>query len=158
MTDIQSDLERLDEAMRLYIRTMKRPQRWSQIMERANVRLDRPSFHILHALTVPREQGWRLQDLATELGIEAPSVTRKSQELEQAGYLRRTRNPMDKRAIGLQITARGRNLTNRTRQVQLELISEVLAQWPINERKQFIALFERFSTDLANQQHIVKAK
>lgn len=158
MTNMNSDLERLDEAMRLYIQNMKRPQRWTHIMNRANVRLDRPSFHILHALTIPRNQGWRIQDLATELGIEAPSVTRKTQELEQAGYLRRSRNPLDKRAIGLQITTRGRNLTTRARQVQLELIREVLEQWPVHERKQFITLFERFSNDLANQQHTVKVK
>jgi DNA-binding MarR family transcriptional regulator len=152
METLEADLEKLETAMRLYIQTIKRPQQWANITAQAGVNLDRPAAYILHTLMLPRPQGWRVQDLAAQLGIEAPSVTRKTQELEAAGYLQRTRNPLDKRAIGLRLTPRGRTVTTRLWKIQRQGIARVLEQWPASERRQFVELFQRFSTDLAAQQ------
>ncbi len=149
---INPDIEDLENAMRLFFQTMKRPQAWAQITASAGVKIDRPAAHLLHALNSSPTQGSRVQDLAAHLGIEAPSVTRKTQELELAGYLKRTRDPKDKRAIGLQLTSKGRILNTRLWKAQLQTISQVLQSWPAAERKQFIKLFQRFSSDLANLQ------
>lgn len=144
-------MQRLEEAMRLFWQAMKRPQRWAQLMAQAGVDLDRPAAFILHALIGDKPYGWRVQDLADQLGIEAPSVTRKTQELEQAGYLKRQPDPHDGRAISLQVTRKGRTACRKLWQVQRRQIAAVLEQWPDGERHQFIDLFERFSTDLAKQ-------
>ena len=93
----------------------------------------------------------RIQDLAIQLGIEAPSVTRKTQELEQAGYLQRIPDPLDKRAIGLKVTASGRNVGSRLWKAQRQAMRRALSGWPTVERQEFIALFQRFSNDLAGQ-------
>lgn len=138
--------------MRLYAQTLKRPQQWARITAQAGVSLDRPAAYILHILMSPRPQGWRVQDLATQLGVEAPSVTRKTQELELAGYLERRRNPLDKRSIGLRLTPSGRTVCNRLWKVQRQTIAQVLERWPAAERRQFVDLFERFSAELATQQ------
>jgi DNA-binding MarR family transcriptional regulator len=147
---LETDLEKLEAAMRLFFQTMKRPQYWSQVTALAGVNIDRPAALVLHALTSTRTSGWRVQDLAAHLGIEAPSITRKTQELELAGYVRRTRDPKDKRVIGLQLTPRGLTLNARIRKAQSQTIAQTLSLWPANERKQFIAFFEQFSNDLAN--------
>lgn len=152
MDSLENDLEKLDEAMRLFSQTMKRQHLWTTITAQAGVNLDRPAAYILYTLTVPRPQGWRVQDLAAHLGIESPSVTRKTQELEQAGYLRRTRSSLDKRAIGLQLTPRGRATCQRIWKIQRQTIAGVLEQWPAGERHRFVELFERFSQDLAAHQ------
>lgn len=152
MSDIQTDLETLDAALRLYFYTMKRPQQWAQVTAHAGVSLDRPAAIILRVLSISRDQGWRVQDLATELGIEAPSVTRKTQELEQLGYVRRTRNQLDKRAIGLELTARGKTVINRIYKAQLQIIRQVISEWTVEDRQNFVRLFQRFSRDFSNQQ------
>lgn len=157
MDVLEADLETLETAMRLFFQTMKRPQHWAHVNAMAGVNIDRPAAAVLHTLMSPRTGGWRVQDLATQLGIEAPSVTRKTQELEQAGYLRRTRNPLDKRAIGLQLTARGRAINTRIWKAQRQAIAQALSMWPTAERKQFVSLFQRFSQDLANPQVTSKA-
>jgi DNA-binding MarR family transcriptional regulator len=156
MEALESDLEKLEAAMRVFFQTMKRPQRWASITAQAGVSLDRPAALILHTLMLPRPQGWRVQDLAAQLGIEAPSVTRKSQELEAAGYIDRSRNPLDKRAIGLRLTPRGRAVSVRLRKIQRQATAQVLEQWAPSERRMFIELLERFSVDLANQYSITK--
>lgn len=153
---LADDVNELETAMRLFFQTMKRPQRWSGITQRAGVAIDRPAAAILHILALPQEQGCRVQDLAAHLGIEAPSVTRKTQELEQAGYIRRSRNPDDRRAIGLVITPRGKRISQRLHEAQSQLISQVLEQWPAADRRRFVELFQRFSDELANQQFYTK--
>lgn len=148
---LESDIDDLGTAMRLFFQTMKRSQHWSSVTAEARVSIDRPAAAILHLLMLPRAQGWRVQDLATELGVEAPSVTRKTQELEQAGYIRRRRNPLDRRAIGLQITARGRSVSSRLWQAQCHMIAQTLSSWPASERREFVEMFQRFSNDLSSQ-------
>lgn len=149
MDSLEADLEKLETAMRLFSQTMKRPQHWARVTAGAGINLDRPAVFILHALMMPREQGWRVQDLASQLGVEAPSVSRKTQELETAGYLKRSRNPDDRRAIGLKLTPQGRSVCQRLWKVHRRNIAHVLEHWPARERRQFVELFERFATDLA---------
>lgn len=152
MDALESDLENLETAMRVFVQTMKRPQHWTHITDKAGIKIDRPAAVILHTITTTRSQGWRVQDLAAQLGIEAPSVTRKTQELERAGYLRRNRDPLDKRAIGLQITTLGRSTDIRIRKAQRQVIGQAISQWPVVDRRNFISLFQRFGNDLANLQ------
>jgi len=134
--------------MRLFFQTVKRPAHWEHVMARAGVNVDRPGAAILRTLTLSRGSS-RLHDIAHQLGIEAPSVTRKTQELEQAGYVRRVPDPIDRRAISLHITPKGRSSSERLHAAQRELIKQAVADWPASERHHFIKLFERFSQDLA---------
>lgn len=152
MNDLETDIEALDNALQLFFRAMKRPQRWTAVTDRAGINIDRPAAVILHMLVLAHPRHLRVQDVADQLGIEAPSVTRKTQELEQAGYLRRLPDEADRRAIGLQVTPKGRGVSNRLWKAQREIFSQALADWPANERRQFIKLFERFSQDITNNQ------
>lgn len=148
MSSLENDIEILENAVRLFAQTMKRPQRWATIASRAKVSIDRPSAVILQTLLLGGQHSCRVQDLALQLGIEPPSVTRKTQELEQAGYLRRVPDPDDRRAIDLHITGRGRSMANRLWKAQRSVLAEALQDWNPAERKQFVKLFERFSNDL----------
>lgn len=145
---MEYDLEMLENAVRLFAQTLKRPQRWAVVTERAKVRLDRPAAVILQTLVLSGERPCRVQELAVQLGIEPPSVTRKTQELERAGYLRRIPNANDRRATDLRITPRGRNVAGRLWQAQRSILAEALQHWPAAERRQFVKLFARFSDDL----------
>jgi DNA-binding MarR family transcriptional regulator len=149
MEQLETDLDQLEQAMRLLFQTIKRPQQWAKITDIAGISIDRPSASILHILMVPRPQGWRIHDIAVQLGIEAPSITRKSQELESAGLVRRVPNPLDRRAIGLQLTAAGKTINNKLKRAQRVTMSEALLSWTDSDRRLFIELFSRFAHDLS---------
>jgi len=146
MSDLSDDIDELEEAMRLFLQFVKRPQHWARIMSNAGVQLDRPSTIILHSLL---EKPCRVQDLATLLGVESPSITRKTQELEAMGLLKRLPNRQDRRAIDLRITPRGKALVNRIWKAQRLPMNQVLESWPTQDRQKFTSLFLRFSQDLA---------
>ena len=149
MSSLENDIETLENAMRLFAQTLKRPQRWAAVTAQAKVDMDRPSAAILQTLLLSKPRLCRVQDLAAHLGIEPPSITRKTQELEQAGYLRRVPDPDDRRAIDLRITSRGRSIANRLWNAQRQIVADALQTWEPAERGQFVRLFERFSEDLA---------
>lgn len=161
MESLQTDLETLESAMRLFFQTMKRPGHWSRVTARAGIVIDRPAAGVLKAVMICPPP-CRVQNLAEMLGVEAPSITRKTQELERAGYLRRVQDKRDRRATDLHITARGRSVANRLWNAQQEIISEILQNWDPAERRQFVESFQRFGNELAasmpgaQQQHTAR--
>ncbi|HEX7633043.1 MAG TPA: MarR family transcriptional regulator [Candidatus Saccharimonadales bacterium] len=156
MSALEDDIDTLETAMRLFFQTMKRPQRWTQITTEAGINIDRPGAVILHTLIASESDGNRVQDLANQLGIEAPSITRKTQELERLGYVKRVPDPQDKRAVTLHITARGRKANDKLRAVQKKQISSVLKEWDPAERRQFVELLHRYSADITAKNSITK--
>lgn len=151
MSALDNDIEHLEQVMRRLFQVMKRPQNWERIQAQAGVTIDRPAAYVLRAVLARDGRACSLQELAHELGIEAPSVTRKSQELEEAGYLKRERDEHDRRVVHLRVTASGRKTVIKLWKAQRQQIAVVLAQWPAADRKLFITLFDRFSRDAAEQ-------
>jgi len=149
MAALEADLEVLEAAMHSFFQTTKRPQRWAALIGRAGVNIDRPGALVLHLLKSRQDHQCRLSDIASHLGIEAPSVTRKTQELEAAGYVVRHTDPTDKRAISLRLTPLGQEVSIRIHKAQRETVREAIKGWPASDRRQFAALFERFSRDMA---------
>lgn len=152
MNDFEEDIQVLDQSIRLFAQVMKQPSRWTKVIARSGVALDRPSAFILQTLLMHHPKQLHVQDLACRLGVEPPSVTRKTQELETAGYLQRTPDPEDRRAVGLELTELGVTTANRIREAQLEIISQTLESWPADDRHQFVTLFQRFSNELSETQ------
>ena len=67
-----------------------------------------PVWLILSSLTAA---DWPAQaGLAASLGIEGATLTRHLDRMEEAGLLRRRRDPDDRRAVRLELTDRGRTL------------------------------------------------
>ena len=149
MDQLSVDLADLENALRLFFQTMKRPASWTRITDMAGVSVDRPAGAIIHVLLTARTERYHLQDLANVLGIEAPSATRKTQELERAGYIERVPDPKDRRAVSFSLTPAGRQVGKKIRAAQREYLSQALVDWPAADRQQFVRLFERFSADLA---------
>jgi MarR family transcriptional regulator for hemolysin len=64
-----------------------------------------PTWLILNSLRGQRSLTQR--ELARSLGIEGPTVARHLSNLEQRGYVARTRSEIDRRAVGVEITEQG---------------------------------------------------
>ena len=70
-----------------------------------------PIWLILNALK--REPRRTQLELARAVGIEGPTMTRHLDGLEQAGLVERRRDPVDRRAVQVQLTRAGRALHGR---------------------------------------------
>lgn len=67
-------------------------------------------------LTTLRGEAWRTQhELARAVGIEGPTLTRHLDGLERAGLVERRRDPADRRAFQVELTAAGSALHDRLR-------------------------------------------
>src|SRR3982751_5820083 len=127
MATFDADLDNLQSALRTLFQTMKRPQQWIEITARAGVNIDRPAGTIIHMLLASPTSRHRVQDIASALGIEAPSATRKTQELEKAGYLERLPDPDDRRAVSVGLTPQGKRLGKKLQAAQREFLGEALS-------------------------------
>ena len=70
-----------------------------------------PIWLILNALK--RERRRTQLELARAVGIEGPTMTRHLDGLEQAGLVERRRDPVDRRAVRVQLTRAGHALHGR---------------------------------------------
>ena len=160
MPAIDSEVIQFENALRAFVQTVKRPQQWAYVTNAAGVQLDRPAAVILQTLILHQPKQLGVQDLALHLGIEPPSVTRKTQQLEQAGYLRRIRDTQDRRAISLEVTKAGHEVADRLWKAQRSSMSQVLAGWSSTDRQQLVSLFERFANELGTtaqpHEHTIK--
>jgi len=76
-----------------------------------------PVWLILLAL---KQQRWRTQqDLAAAVGIEGPTLTHHLDGLQRDGLIERTRDPDDRRAVRVELTAEGERLFRRLAQAAL---------------------------------------
>lgn len=157
MDPLTVDLTVLEHALRVLFQTMKRPGRWAEITALAGVNIDRPAGAIIHLLVTSPAEQYHLQDLANALGIEAPSATRKTQELEKAGYLERIADEHDRRAVSFRLTPAGSRLGKKIQAAQRQYLSRALAGWTAADRQHLVRLLERLSVDMANtDDHKVK--
>lgn len=146
---LETDLENLDNALRQLFQAIKRPSYWQLVLDQGGFSIDRPAAAILLMLYHDKQTSYRVLDLAARLGVEAPSVTRKTQELETAGLISRTPGPTDRRSVELLITPKGRALANRLLKARAASLKAVLDKWPASKRHQFITYLSRFSDELA---------
>src|SRR5215218_6522464 len=76
-----------------------------------------PVWLILLAL---KQQRWRTQqDLAAAVGIEGPTLTHHLDGLQRDGLIERTRDPGDRRAMRVELTAEGERRFRRLAQAAL---------------------------------------
>jgi DNA-binding MarR family transcriptional regulator len=85
----------------------------------------------------------RQQDLCETLMLDANNCVLLLNELETAGWTRRTRDTGDRRRHVVEITAGGRAALERAREAQGTLEDEVLAALEPEEREQLSALLNK---------------
>jgi len=88
------------------------------------------------ALTVLAGEGPLAQgNLARRQGIDRTTMVAVVDELERARAVRRRRDPSDRRAYALELTAEGARLLDRAREAVLEAEDRFLAPLPAAERR-----------------------
>jgi DNA-binding MarR family transcriptional regulator len=142
---MDADLDVLESALGYFMKALGRQQYWEKIQQAANVSIDRPSAHLLVTLSHDDAGDCRLQTLASKLGVEAPSVSRVVQRLEQEKLVLRLADPTDGRASYLRLTRKGERIISRIRRAKRQQLATLLGGWSTADRKQLVRLLDRLA-------------
>jgi len=118
------------------------------LCKRAGVDLDRSGAALLYKLYAEGDNV-HLTVLAERLDIDSPAVTRKVQQLERDGLLRRERDVNDARALRIMLTDEGRADVELLLSARREWLDDVLASWTVDERLEFSRLLQRFAAAIS---------
>jgi len=118
-----------------------------RLLQSAGVRVDRSGATLLSKL---RQHGdsQRVTELADLLGVDAPTVTRKIQQLEREGLVDRHPDPDDRRATQIHLTAAGKRTLDKVMKAKLSWLEGVLKNWDEEDLETFASLLGKFAEDL----------
>jgi DNA-binding MarR family transcriptional regulator len=97
-----------------------------------------------------REDGLTPGQLARQLGLSTPTVTRAATRMEAAGLLRREPHPGDRRLVRLWLTPRGRELEGVIGPEMQALTEQTLAGFTGAERTELVRALRRIHANLAS--------
>jgi DNA-binding MarR family transcriptional regulator len=98
---------------------------------------------LLHLLT--RERLMRQEDIVEELEISKPAVSRAVETLEQKGFIRRDKDPFDKRVNWVALTDKAYEIGPRIEQIYSQIFETAAEGLSEAEVQAFIQLFGRVS-------------
>ena len=94
----------------------------------------------------------RASDVAVALSVDVSTVSRQVKELELDGLVARRPDPTDGRASILVLTAAGHQALERLRGARREVLAEVVAGWPEEDRLTLADLICRLADDMVVHQ------
>jgi DNA-binding MarR family transcriptional regulator len=102
------------------------------------------------ALFELHEEGpMRLNDLATRMGLSAPTASRAIDALADAGLAERLTDPTDRRALRIELTPAGRARIDERKAQVADAFRPAAAGMPAREREQLATLLERLADALS---------
>ncbi|MFI6427494.1 MarR family winged helix-turn-helix transcriptional regulator [Promicromonospora sp. NPDC050880] len=125
---------------------LRRAERTGAIRAGHAPSLERSGYLLLLVLSTEGPLG--INALAERQGLDASTVTRQVVSLEKAGFARRSRDPLDGRAVRVEATPAGRQQLDRERTRRSAMYDEILADWSPTERALLAGLLERLNHDL----------
>jgi DNA-binding MarR family transcriptional regulator len=90
----------------------------------------------------------RLSDLAAQAGLDHSTVSRHVRRLEDAGYLVRAIDPVDRRAFRLELTERGRQFLEAAIRARAAIVAHAMGGWPAEDRRLLARLVTRLAAAL----------
>jgi len=96
-----------------------------------------------------REDGQSPGEIARQLGLATPTVTRAAKRMEAAGLLRREPHPTDRRLVRLYLTGRARDLEKVIDAEMRQVTERALAGLSAAERAELIQALTRMHRNLS---------
>jgi DNA-binding MarR family transcriptional regulator len=140
-------VDQIQAAFQLVVGSIARVKVHERLLAVAGVRLDRAGSALLYKLHLYGDS-LRVTDLADLLGVDAPTVTRKIQQLEREQLVSRRPDPDDGRASRILVTEAGREALERLLEARREWYDRLLAGWEPAELDALAALLGKFSSAL----------
>jgi DNA-binding MarR family transcriptional regulator len=147
---MSTDAERASEELLLAIQRLGRlmgSRRVStRIADAAGAEISQQGVQILRSLLRHGEQP--IAGLATTAHLDISAVSRQLRPLEEAGLVKRSPSADDGRVALVTLTASGRRVAKRIRQVGLRHLTTSLAEWSEDDLEQLGHLMSRLVADL----------
>ena len=140
-------VDQFQEALQIVARLITQGRLHEQILQSAGVRLDRAGAALLHKLDAEGDS-LRITELAELLGVDAPTVTRKVQQLERQGLVVRQSDPADGRATRIRLTPVGRRTLERVIRARQTWLDGLLKDWGDEDLAAMATLFGRFAAEV----------
>jgi DNA-binding MarR family transcriptional regulator len=122
-----------------------------ELLLAAGVRLDRAGAALLYKMRRHADAAFRVTTLAGMLEVDAPTVTRKVQQLERLGYVAREPDPDDGRASLIRLTASGQDTVDRILDAHRHRLARLLDGWKAEDVRTFATLLEKFSDSIRKE-------
>jgi len=144
----RAPIDQIQSSLQIVAQSTHQVRAHEQLLRAAGVRLDRAGAALLYKLRLHGGGSYRVTALAALLGVDAPTVTRKVQQLERRGYVARESDPDDRRASRIRLTASGEATLDRILAAHRERLERLFAPWRDEDVRTFATLLERFSESL----------
>jgi len=118
-----------------------------RLLREAGVRLDRAGAALLYMLYAEGDP-LRVTGLAELLGVDAPTVTRKVQQLEREGLVARQADASDRRATRIALTSAGRQVLESVLKARRAWFDRLLEGWSERDLVAFASMIDRFTVSL----------
>jgi DNA-binding MarR family transcriptional regulator len=113
----------------------------------AGVEVSVPGMGILGVLD--RSSPQRVSAIARKAGMVPTLASRELRSLEVAGYVERTTDGTDARAVAVSLTADGREAYHRLRAASVAAAADALAAWTAADLTQLARLLARVADDFS---------
>jgi DNA-binding MarR family transcriptional regulator len=141
--ELLSDIRQAFWALGRYMGQVRVHER---LLHLAGVRLERAGAALLYVLHT--NGACRVTRLADLLGVDAPTVTRKIQQLEREGLVARKADADDGRATRIELTEPGRETLERVLAARRVWFDRLLEGWEAQDLKLFASMLRRFASAL----------
>jgi len=118
--------------------------------------LDRTSYLVARTLEVAGPVS--IQDMATILGLEPTTVTRKISKMERGGFIRRSVDDEDRRRSMVSLSPKGVDAVQRLQAHRDARIEALVRSWPLDDVRTFRRLFGEFNRALASHADEIELK
>lgn len=135
--------QKLTELEGLIAVAVRHARRWSP----PDADLSKQQIQLLHALCGKRRV--TVTELAEELQLSASATTIALNRLEQAGFVKRTRDEADRRVVWLEPSDEAVNHMKEFRLFKQKLLMQMFGGLTEEETEQFIALVRKMISTLA---------
>jgi DNA-binding MarR family transcriptional regulator len=146
-TPAKGSVDQIQAAFQVVAGSLSQIRVHERLLTAAGVRLDRAGAALLYRLHVYGDS-LRVTDLAELLGVDAPTVTRKIQQLEREELVSRRPDPDDGRATRILLTRAGRRAIEKVLEARREWYERLVAEWTDEDLTIFASLLGRFSSSL----------
>ena len=118
---------------------------------RARVEVSAPGMGILGVLE--RDGPLRVWLIARRAGMVGPQASRELRSLEAAGYVERTTDDRDRRAVVVSISTKGSDAYLRLRDAAIAAARRALAEWTSGDLATLARLLTRMADDFTEDGH-----
>jgi DNA-binding MarR family transcriptional regulator len=146
-TPAKGSVDQIQAAFQVVAGSITQIRVHERLVAAAGVRLDRAGAALLYKLHVYGDS-LRVTDLADLLGVDAPTVTRKIQQLEREQFVSRRPDPEDGRATRIAATRAGKRAIEKVLDARREWYERLVEDWSDADMATFASLLGRFSSSL----------